>query len=44
MDELEKKSLELKELLSIYDTQWFLGMLSFLMTCITNGAAENEIR
>ncbi|XWV19553.1 MAG: hypothetical protein HEQ28_03205 [Prevotella sp.] len=43
MDELEKKSLELKELLSIYDTQWFLGMLSFLMTCITNGTAENEL-
>lgn len=43
MEELEKKSQELKELLNVYDTQFFLGMLSFLMTCITNGRAENEL-
>lgn len=40
---LESKSKELKSFLKKYDTQSVLGHLSFLMTCITNGAAHDEL-
>lgn len=40
---LETKSLELKYLLATYNTQWFLGDLAFLTTCIANGAAHDEL-
>ncbi|WP_418502101.1 NERD domain-containing protein [Flagellimonas sp.] len=40
---LEAKSQELKDLVSTFDTQWFLGDLAFLTTCITNGAAQEEL-
>ena len=36
-------SKELKTFLKKFDTQSILGHLSFLMTCITNGAAQNEL-
>lgn len=42
-DKLEVISKELKACLSKYDTQCALGHLSFMMTCITNGAAEDEL-
>lgn len=42
-NELEKLSNELKLLLSKYDTKWMLGHISFLMTCISNGVAQNEL-
>lgn len=40
---IETISKELKTYLKKYDTQSILGHLSFLMTCITNGAAQNEL-
>ena len=40
---LEAKSQELKELVSIYDTGWFLGNLCQLMTCIANNAADDQL-
>lgn len=40
---IEHKSQELKNLLARYSTQNFLGHLSFLMSCITNGCASDEL-
>ena len=40
---LETISKELKALLAKYNTQSALGHLSFLMTCITNGYAQEEL-
>lgn len=40
---LEIKSQELKDLVSTYDTQWFLGDLSGLIKCIANGAAQDQL-
>jgi hypothetical protein len=40
---LETKSQELKDLISTYDTQWFLGDLSGLMKAIANGAAQDQL-
>ena len=40
---LEVKSQELKDLLANYDTQWFLGDLAFLTTCISNGSAQDQL-
>lgn len=40
---IEAISKELKTYLKKFDTQSVLGHLSFLMTCITNGAAQNEL-
>ena len=40
---IEHKSQELKNLLARYSTQFFLGHLSFLMSCITNGCASDEL-
>ena len=40
---LETKSQELKDLVSTYDTQWFLGDLSGLMKAIANGAAQDQL-
>lgn len=40
---LETISKDLKTFLKKYDTQSVLGHLSFLMTCITNGAAQEEL-
>lgn len=40
---LEAKSQELKELLSVYDTGWFLGNLCHLMSCIANNAANDQL-
>lgn len=40
---LESISQELKSYLTKYDTQSILGHLSFLMTCITNGAAQDQL-
>lgn len=40
---LETISKELKALLTKYNTQSALGHLSFLMTCITNGSAQDEL-
>jgi len=40
---LESKSNELKEFMAKYRTQSMLGHLSFLMTCISNGAAGQEL-
>ena len=42
-NKLETISRNLKLLLAKYNTQSMLGHLSFLMTCITNGAAQNEL-
>lgn len=42
-NKLEIISQELKSFLTKYDTQSILGHLSFLMTCITNGAAEDQL-
>ncbi len=42
--ELQTKSQELKNIVAIYDTQWLLGNLSFLMTCISNGFANDQLR
>lgn len=44
MDELEKKSLELKSILQNYDTQMFLGSLTQLMTMIDKeGMADSAL-
>lgn len=40
---LEAKSQELKELVSVYDTGWFLGNLCHLMTCIANNSANDQL-
>lgn len=40
---LHNKSLELKELISQYDTQWFLGDLTNLMMHIANGHAQDQL-
>lgn len=40
---LESKSQELKELVSTYDTQWFLGDLSGLMKNIATGRAKDQL-
>lgn len=40
---LETISNELKQILTKYDTQTALGHLSFLITCITNGTAQDEL-
>jgi hypothetical protein len=40
---LELKSQELKDVVSKYDTQWFLGHLSFLMQNITNDIGKSMI-
>lgn len=40
---LENKSKELKQFMAKYKTQNMLGHLSFLMTCISNGAASNKL-
>ena len=42
-NKLEFISQELKSYLTKYDTQCILGHLSFLMTCITNGAAQDQL-
>ncbi|CAL2103802.1 conserved protein of unknown function [Tenacibaculum sp. 190130A14a] len=40
---LEAKSQELKDLVSTYDTQWFLGDLSGLMKSIASGRAQDQL-
>ncbi len=40
---LEAKSEELKAIVATYDTQWFLGGLTFLTTCIANGSAQDQL-
>jgi hypothetical protein len=40
---LESKSKELKELVSTFETQWFLGNLVFLMENITDGRARDQL-
>ncbi len=40
---LEDKSQELKDLVSTYDTQWFLGDLSGLIKSIANKHAEDQL-
>jgi hypothetical protein len=40
---LETKSQELKDIVANYDTQWFLGHLSFLMENITNGIGQSML-
>jgi len=40
---LETKSQELKDLVSTYDTQWFLGDLSGLMKNIASGRAQDQL-
>lgn len=40
---LEAKSEELKEIISTYDTEWFLGDLSKLIGNITNGAGREQL-
>lgn len=40
---LEQKSNELKQFMAKYKTQNMLGCLSFLMTCISNGKARQEL-
>ena len=42
-NKLESISQNLKSYLTKYDTQCILGHLSFLMTCITNGAAQDQL-
>lgn len=42
-NKLEIISQELKTFLTKYDTQSILGHLSFLMSCITNGAAQDQL-
>lgn len=37
------KSTELKKLVSAFDTRWFLGDLSFLMTNIASGRAQDQL-
>ena len=40
---IESKSQELKDLVSTYDTQWFLGDLSSLMQNIGTGRANDQL-
>jgi hypothetical protein len=40
---LEAKSQELKEIVATYNSQWFLGGLAFLTTCIANGSAQDQL-
>jgi len=40
---LELKSEELKKLVSVYDTQWFLGDLSGLMKAIAGNLAQDQL-
>lgn len=40
---LETKSQELKDLVSVYDTQWFLGNLSGLMKAIADNRAQDQL-
>ncbi len=40
---LDDKSKELKALISTYNTQWLLGDLSSLLTCIANGHADDQL-
>lgn len=40
---LEDKSKELKEIVSSYDTAWFLGDLSGLMKVIANGGGQDQL-
>lgn len=40
---LEEKSKELKDFVSKYRTDWFLGNLSFLTTCIADGKAQDQL-
>ena len=40
---IEAKSQELKELVSVYDTGWFLGNLCQLTTCIASNAAKDQL-
>lgn len=40
---LEEKSLELKQLISTFSTEWLLGELSFLMTAIANNRAQDQL-
>ncbi len=40
---LQAKSQELKEIISTYDTQWFLGDLSGLMQNIASGRAQDQL-
>ena len=42
-EKLERISKDLKAFLSRYDTQSILGYLSFMMTCISNGSAHDEL-
>lgn len=42
-NKLERISKELKSFLARYKTQSALGHLSFMMTCIANGAAQEEL-
>lgn len=43
MNRPETISNELKTMMAKYNTQSVLGHLSFLMTCITNGTAQDEL-
>lgn len=40
---LETISQEIKDLVSIYDTQWFLGNLSGLMKAIAGNRAQDQL-
>lgn len=40
---LETKSQKLKDIVADYNTQLFLGNLSFLMTCISNDMAQDQL-
>lgn len=40
---LERKSKQLKELVSIYDTEWFLGQLTELMHAIGYNGAQDQL-
>ena len=42
-NELENLCNELKSFISKYNMQWALGHLSFLLTCISNGTAQDEL-
>jgi hypothetical protein len=40
---LEEKSIRLKEIVAVYDTQWFLGNLSGLMMNVATGRANDQL-
>lgn len=42
-NKLENLCNELKSFISKYNMQWALGHLSFLLTCISNGTAQDEL-